>query len=137
MNTTDPPTPTNRPRDEGSITPLVLGMMVCLLVLGAGITAAGSAFLAGQRLQHLCDGAASTAAGTLTDNPANDQTVINAVNGYLAVRRSTADTTANLVGTTLTLTCSDTVPIAFGALFGSPTLHRTVTATARTAYSRT
>lgn len=39
--------------DRGSITPLVIGMFVCLLILTAGVTAAGSAFLAGQRLQRL------------------------------------------------------------------------------------
>ena len=43
--------------DRGSITPLVIGMFVCLLILTAGVAAAGSAFLAGQRLQRLCDGA--------------------------------------------------------------------------------
>lgn len=122
--------------DRGSITPLVLGMMLCLLILGAGITAAGSAFLAGQRLQHLCDGAAATAAGTLTDNTTNDQHVIDAINGYLAIRNSTATTTPDLTGATLTLTCTDDTPITFGALFGTPTLQRTVTATSRTGYSR-
>lgn len=125
------------PGDRGSITPLVIGMMLCLLLLGAGVTAAGSAFLAGQRLQHLCDGAAATAAGTLTDSTSGGQTALDAINGYLAVRNSTAATSANLDGATLTLTCTDQMPITFGALFGAPTLNRTVTATARAGYSRT
>ena len=47
--------------DRGSVTPLIIGMLVCLLVLTAGVTAAGSAFLAGQRLQGLCDGAVAAA----------------------------------------------------------------------------
>ena len=51
--------------DRGSVTPLVIGMMVCLLVLTAGVTAAGSAFLAGQRLQRLCDGAVAAAVGAV------------------------------------------------------------------------
>lgn len=135
-----PPTGAHRQHreDRGSITPLVIGMMLCLLVLGAGITAAGSAFLAGQRLQHLCDGAAAAAAGTLTDQTTSDAAVYDSINSYLAVRRSTATAAADLTGTTLTLTltCTNNYPITFGALFGSPTLHRTVTATAHTGYSR-
>ena len=52
--------------ERGSVTPLVIGMMVCLLLLTAGVTAAGSAFLAGQRLQRLCDGAVAAAVGAST-----------------------------------------------------------------------
>jgi Flp pilus assembly protein TadG len=122
--------------DAGSITPLVIGMMLCLLILGAGITAAGSAFLAGQRLQHLCDGAAAAAAGTLTDNTADGYTALEVIGKYLVIRHSNATTSANVDGPTLSLTCSDTTPITFGALFGAPTLDRTVTATARAGYSR-
>lgn len=137
MNQPHPFPAQDEPSDRGSITPLVIGMMLCLLVLGAGVTAAGSAFLAGQRLQHLCDGAAATAAGTLTDNTTGGQTALDAVSNYLAVRNSTAHTAATLEGATLTLNCADDMPITFGALFGSPTLHRAVTATARAGYSRT
>ena len=117
--------------DDGSVTPLVIGMMICLLILGAGVTAAGSAFLAGQRLQHLCDGAAATAAGAITDQGASDQTLNDAVNSYLATRDSGIAATMNLQSPILTLTCTSDTPITFGALFGSPTLRRTVTATAR------
>jgi hypothetical protein len=35
---------------------------------------------------------------------------------------------------TLTVTCDADTPITFGALFATPTLHRTVTATAKTTY---
>lgn len=135
MKTINPAVPASD--DRGSITPLVIGMMLCLLILGAGVTAAGSAFLAGQRLQHLCDGAAATAAGTLTDHASGDRSVIDAINGYFAVRHSAATTTTNLNGSTLTLTCADDMPITFGALFGSATLHRVVTATAHTGYTQT
>src|SRR5699024_10806774 len=48
-------------RDRGSVTPLVIGMVLCLLLLGAGVTAATSAFLARQNLQHSCDSAADAA----------------------------------------------------------------------------
>jgi hypothetical protein len=125
------PTPPNR--DDGSITPLVIGMMLCLLILGAGITAAGSAFLAGQQLQHLCDGAAATAAGTITDNT-NQQNITDTIENYFALRHSQVAATITLQNTTLTLTCTTDTPITFGNLFGTPTLHRTVTATAQAGY---
>ena len=117
--------------DRGSITPLVIGMLLCLLLLGAGVTAAGSAFLAGQRLRHLCDGAAATAAGAITDT-GTVATVENSVNNYLAVRGAGPAVGIDLDGTTLTLTCSADYPITFGSLFGSPTVHRTVTSSAQT-----
>ena len=116
------------------MTPLVIGMMLCLLILGAGVTAAGSAFLAGQRLQHVCDGAAATAAGEITDQDAANGSVEDAVNSYLAVRDSRIGATINLQSPTLTLTCTSDTSITFGALFANPTLRRTVTATARTGY---
>jgi hypothetical protein len=120
--------------DDGSVTPLVIGMMICLLILGAGVTAAGSAFLAGQRLQHVCDGAAATAAGAITDQDATNESVTDAVNSYLAVRDSPIAATVDLRSTTLTLSCTSNTLITFGALFATPTLRRTVTATARTGY---
>jgi len=119
--------------DAGSITPMIIGMMLCLLLLGAGVTAAGSAFLGGQRVQHLCDGAAAAAAGTITDG-STDQNLIGAANSYLAIRGSDVTALVNLNATTITLSCSAEVPITFGSLFGSPTLRRTVTATARAGY---
>lgn len=122
--------------DDGSVTPLIIGMMLCLLLLGAGVTTAGSAFLAGQRLQHVCDGAAAAAAGALTDNPATNPQAIEAMNTYLAVRGNPTDPTITLQGTTITLTCRADTPITFGALFATPTLHRIVTSTARTYYQR-
>lgn len=126
-----PPHPAHH--DNGSVTPLVIGMMLCLLILGAGVTAAGSAFLAGQSLQHLCDGAAATAAGTITANT-TDQTIADAAHNYLGIRNADTTTTIALQGTTLTLTCTADTPITFGALFATPTLHRTVTATAKANY---
>ena len=120
--------------DDGSVTPLVIGMMICLLILGAGVTAAGSAFLAGQRLQHVCDGAAATAAGAITEQDATDEIVADAVNSYLATRDTAVAATIDLQSPTLRLTCTSDTPITFGALFATPTLRRTVTATAQTDY---
>ncbi len=116
------------------MTPLIIGMTLCLLLLGAGVTAAGSAFLGGQQLQHLCDGAAAAAADTLTDNTSTDQRFTDAINNYLAVRRSRITAAGILNGATITLTCTADTPITFGALFNAPTLHRTTTATAETRY---
>ncbi|MET3804100.1 hypothetical protein ABIB25_001086 [Nakamurella sp. UYEF19] len=135
MNNTRPRTNTDT-SDRGSVTPLIIGMMLCLLLLGAGITAAGSAFLAGQRLQHLCDGAVAAAADTLTGptngSPAADTTVAT----YLATRNSQIATRITYHDTTVNLTCTTDTPITFGALFGTPTLHRTVNANARTNYTQ-
>ncbi len=127
--------PPPRGPDAGSVTPLIIGMMLCLLILGAGVTAAGSAFLAGQRLQHLCDGAAAAAAGSLTDSGGGD-TAIRAVDAYFAVRGTAVTSAVSLDGNTLSLTCQLDSPIAFGALFATPTLHRVVTSTARASYEQ-
>ena len=137
--TTAPPSTVPRPitapgRDTGSVTPLIIGMMLCLLILAAGITAAGSAFLSGQRTQHLCDGAAATAAGTISGDDPDTNAAADAAASYLATRGSDATTSLQLDGDTLTLTCSTDAPITFGALFGHPTLTRTTTASARTTY---
>ena len=110
----------NTDADIGSVTPLVIGMMLCLLVLAAGITAAGSAFLAGQRTQHLCDGAAATAAGTITGDSPDPAAAADAAAAYLATRGSNATTNLQFDGDTLTLICSTDTPITFGALFGPP-----------------
>src|ERR1700712_112634 len=96
--------------DTGSVTPLIIGMMLCLLILAAGITAAGSAFLAGQRTQHLCDGAAATAAGTTTGDPPDTTAAAAAAATYLATRGSNATTNLQIDGDTLTLTCTTDNP---------------------------
>jgi hypothetical protein len=107
-------------------------MMVCLLVLTAGVTAAGSAFLAGQRLQRLCDGAVAAAVGAVNPQrtsaagvPVSDP--IAAANEYLRVRGPDVGAVISLGADTVNAQCSNEAPITFGALFGSPTLTRTVT----------
>ncbi len=122
--------------DRGSVTPLVLGMLVCLLVLTAGVTAAGSAFLAGQRLQRLCDGATAAAAGAVDPRRTTAESVgiadpIAAANRYLQVRGPDVGAVVSLGATTVSARCSNEAPITFGALFGSPTLSRTVTSTSQ------
>jgi len=122
--------------DNGSVTPLIVGMMLCLLILGAGVSAAGSAFLGGQRLQHLCDGAAGAAGGIMAGTHATDGDILAEVHTYLAIRDSSALVTARISGSTFTLTCTADVDVAFGSLFGSPSLHRTVTSSAHADYRR-
>ena len=127
--------------DRGSVTPLVIGMLVCLLLLTAGVTAAGSAFLAGQRLQRLCDGAVAAAVGAVNPKRTTSEGVglsdpIAAANEYLRVRGPDVGAVLNLGADTVTAQCSNEAPITFGALFGSPTLARTVTSTSEPIYKQ-
>ena len=122
--------------DRGSVTPLVLGMMVCLLVLTAGVTAAGSAFLAGQRLQRLCDGAVAAAVGVVDPSRESNEGVglydpIAAANEYLRVRGPDVGAVVSLGVDRVSAQCSNEAPITFGALFGFPTIPRTATATSQ------
>ena len=122
--------------DRGSVTPLVIGMLICLLVLTAGVTALGSAFLAGQRLQRLCDGAVAAAVGAVNPTRSSAQGVpvsdpIAAANQYLRVRGPDVGAVVDVGAETITAQCSNIAPITFGALFGYPTLERTVTATSQ------
>lgn len=122
--------------DTGSITPLVIGMLACLLLLTAGVTAAGSAFLAGQRLQRLCDGAVAAAVGAV--NPARSSGAgvvasdpVAAAHQYLQVRGPDVGAVVTVGDVTISARCTNQAPITFGALFGSPTLTRTVTSTSQ------
>ena len=122
--------------DRGSVTPLVIGMFVCLLILTAGVTAAGSAFLAGQRLQRLCDGAVAAAIGAV--DPARSSATgvrvddpIAAANQYLGVRGPDVGAVITVQTETITARCSNEAPVTFGALFGFPTITRSVTATSQ------
>ncbi|GGM07720.1 pilus assembly protein TadG-related protein [Nakamurella endophytica] len=118
-------------RDRGSVTPLVLGMLACLLLLAAGVTAAGSAFLGGQRTQNLCDGAAAAAADAIdprTGGAGQEDAAVAAAQRYLAVRGETVGVVVGVDAGTVRVTCTADVPVAFGVVFGHPTLRRTVTA---------
>lgn len=122
--------------DRGSITPLVIGMFVCLLILTAGVTAAGSAFLGGQRLKRLCDGAVAAAVGAVDPARASAGGVavgdpIAAANQYLGVRGPDVGAVVTVGAQTITAQCSNEAPVTFGALFGFPTVSRTVTSTSQ------
>lgn len=122
--------------DRGSITPLVIGMFVCLMLLTAGVTAAGSAFLAGQRLQRLCDGAVAAAVGAVDPTRSSAAGVavgdpIAAANQYLGVRGPDVGAVITVGAQTITAQCSNEAPVTFGAVFGFPTVSRTVTSTSQ------
>ena len=99
-------------RRRGSVTPLVIGMLVCLLVLTAGVTAAGSAFLAGQRLQRLCDGAVAAAVGAVDPRRESAAGVsaanpVAAANEYLRVRGPDVGAVVTLGAQTVSARCSN------------------------------
>ena len=120
--------------------PLVVGMMLCLMLLGVGVVAATSAMLGGQRLQHACDGAAAAAAGVVdlssyADGGAVQGIVLGAgaqqrAEAYLRIRRPDVRITVISDGGLIQATCRAQVPVTFGALFGAPTLDRVVAANA-------
>lgn len=121
--------------DRGSVTPLVIGMVLCLLLLCAGVTAATSAFLAHQRLQNACDGAAAAAADAvavgLSPGGGAAESAAQAADGYLRARSPEVSAAADASGGTVRLTCRATAAVTFGALFGSPTLSQTVQSVGR------
>ncbi len=117
--------------DRGSITPLVLGMTLCLLVLAAGVIAAGSAFLGGQRVQRICDGAANAAANSAPSSiarsdPSVTAAALSAAYGYASIRGNDITISINLIDGVVRARCSADVPITFGGVVGYPTLNRTV-----------
>lgn len=136
--------PSYRGAECGSVTPLMIGMVVCLLLLGAGVAAATSAFLARQRLQNACDGAAAAAAdaaesgyyalpGSGGNDGGNDggDAVTAAARDYLQARSPKVAAIASISTGSVVLTCSTESPIAMGGLFGVPTLPQTVQAVGR------
>jgi hypothetical protein len=99
-------------------------MVVCLLLLAAGLTAATSAFLAQQRLRGVCDGAAVAGADAVSGgsdlidgDPGGSAQ--DAVASYLSVRSPGVSASVDVDGTTVTLTCRATADVTFGALFGA------------------
>jgi hypothetical protein len=118
--------------DRGSTIPLILGFFILALLMTAGAVSAGQAFVQQRDLQNVCDGAATAGAAAGADinrgaaigsggslRFANVQPVID---GYLArdPSRSSVRITAGLSADsrTLSLRCTQTLRIAFGAMFG-------------------
>lgn len=122
--------------DDGSITPLILGMTLCLLILVAGVTAAGSAFLAHTRLQNQCDGAA-LAASDAADVPGRVRKTALAAEAaveYLAIRPGRVGVAVAVGADTVTATCWADAPITFGEMFMTPTVRQDVTSSSRLRY---
>lgn len=127
--------PVGRVADTGSVTPLILGMLACLLLLAAGLTAATSAFLGQQRLRAACDGAAvagadAISAAPVTGNGPSDGPARDAVAAYLAVRSPGVSADVTVDGMTVTATCRTSTAITFGALFGARNLDQHVVSVA-------
>ncbi|SHH29360.1 Putative Flp pilus-assembly TadE/G-like [Jatrophihabitans endophyticus] len=133
--------------DRGSTIPLVLGFFLLALAVVAGSIALGQAFVQQRDLQSVCDGAAVAAAasgGDLdrdADLGARDSlrfTDVDAeVERYLARDpsrhgvRARAGLSADR--TRVTLRCEQTLPLAFGRLFGRADVRHTAVSTARAA----
>lgn len=123
-------------RDRGSITPLILGLTLCLLVLVAGVTATGSAFLGRSRLQNQCDGAV-LAASDAADVPGRTRLTAlanDAAIAYLAVRPGRVGVRVAVSGDTVTATCWTNTEITFGEMFLTPTLYQEVDASSLLRY---
>lgn len=119
---------------QGSITPLVIGMVLCLLILGVGVIAAGSAVLARRNLQSACDGAASAVAGTLTLDQLTSAAAgawDSTLTSYLARRVPGAIAVSGASPTAVLARCEADSRIAFGALFGAPTVRQSVDSVGR------
>lgn len=112
-------------RDRGSVTPLLIGMVVCLLLLTTGVIAAGSAVLAKRDLQSACDGAADAVSGQVTTAQlavAGPGTFDRQAAAYLGPRLPRAQIGTDVSGTAVIAVCRVRAPVTFGALFGSPTV---------------
>ncbi|HEY8301100.1 MAG TPA: pilus assembly protein TadG-related protein [Jatrophihabitans sp.] len=132
--------------DSGSTLPLILGFFLIALLMVAGSVAAGDAFVQQRSLQDVCDGAATAAAASGVDlgrggaleseQQLQFGDVRTAVGDYLArdPARHEVRVSAHLSADrrTLSLTCEQTAPIAFGAMFGKGGgVHHVATASAQ------
>lgn len=137
--------------ERGSTVPLILGFFLLALLASAAAVTAGQAFVAQRDLQDQCDGLAAAAAAATADL---DRTVsvgrggslrFGDVRQFLDMSVSTGRADPHLVvaprvtdgGKIIRLRCTETVPVAFGALFGRPDgLHHVVDSSAQEPVSR-
>ncbi len=130
--------------EEGSTLPFVLVCWLVAALMVVGAIAASDAFLEQQRLQSVCDGAALAAANRTEDGAA----YARGVDGHLPLDQASAETavadqladggtrldgwSVAVDGVEATVTCTRSVPIAFGWLFlGGRPLERTAVASAQ------
>jgi hypothetical protein len=119
-------------RERGSTLPLILGFTVVGFVAIAGIVAAGDAFVQQRGLQDVCDGAAAEAAASAisvergTGLGAGDTVAFiqlqQSISSYLSRDPSREQvrvrTRLEQDRQTVTLVCTETRSITFGAMFG-------------------
>lgn len=120
-------------KDDGSTVPLILGLFLIVLLLVAGSVAAGDAFVQQSALQDVCDGAAIAAAssadldtGRHTAGSSDDfldlDDVQVAVDRYRTrdPQRRDVQMQASVSADeqTVTVQCTQTTTVAFGAWFG-------------------
>ncbi len=136
--------------EDGSTVPLILAFFVVALLLVAGSVAAGQAFTQQREVQSRCDGAAVAAGSaaaslgrrTTGGAPAGadlsydqDSAIRAAVESYLDrdPQRRTMQVTPRTAddGSTLQLTCRQSMPLAFGAVFGKDHVVHVVTSSVR------
>jgi hypothetical protein len=118
--------------DRGSTMPLILGFFLLGLLVVAGSVAAADAYVQQRGLQDVCDGAVAAAAAGAADLGRESGFAIGTelhfaearrlIDQYLQRDRSRSDVHAvaalSADATTITLTCTETSTIAFGAMFG-------------------
>lgn len=133
-------------REQGSTLPLILGFTIIAFVAIAGIVAAGDAFVQQRGLQNVCDGAAAEAAASavsidrgsgLGDGDAVafvqlQQTISSYLSRDPSRQQVRVRTSLEADRHTITLVCTQTRPITFGAIFGQTEgVHHKVTSSAR------
>jgi hypothetical protein len=133
--------------ERGSTIPLILGFFLVAAFVVAGAVALGDAFVQQRNLQDICDGLAAAVAASAADldrgtgvgggSSLQFSDVRRAALGYLArdpERRSVrVRATLSRDRQRVTLSCEQTTPLAFGALFGRPRLRHVAFSTARAA----
>jgi hypothetical protein len=126
--------------------PLILGFFLLGLMVVAGSVAAADAYVQQRGLQDVCDGAAAAAAagaadlgrasGFATGGDLRFADVQQLIETYLQRDRSRSGVRAAAAmsadATTISLTCTETATVAFGAMFGQGDgVHHTAHASAR------
>ena len=136
--------------DRGSTIPLILGFFVLAMLVVAGAIALGQAFVQQRDLQDVCDGAAVAAAADSADLDRSGALgsgralrfadVRRHVDAYLARDPSRRDVRVQVTLSTdaqrLTLHCTQTRDLAFGALFARARLTHHATSSARSPITR-
>jgi len=125
-----------RPRcasDQGSTVPLILGLFLIVLLLVAGSVAAGDAFVQQSALQDVCDGAAIAAAssadldtgrhaagngGGFLDLDDVQAAVVQYQSRDPERRDMAMQASVGPDAQTVTVQCTQTTTVAFGAWFG-------------------